>query len=82
MAKAEIQKYFRSFFGANENFTICFRDLLTFSSSTSSRLELIKVLKRRDYYSQHTVDEYFTRFLQISKGYTATKIKLVVHTSI
>ena len=29
---AEIQKYFRSFFGANENFKICFRDLLTFRS--------------------------------------------------
>ena len=26
-----IQKYFLSFFGANENFKICFRDLLTFS---------------------------------------------------
>ena len=30
-ARAEIQKYFRSFFGSNENFKICFRDLLTFS---------------------------------------------------
>ena len=39
--------------------------------STSSRLELIKVLKRRDYYSQHTVDEYFTGFIQIPKDYTA-----------
>ena len=29
-ARAEIQKYFRSFFGSNENFKICFRDLLTF----------------------------------------------------
>ena len=29
--KAEIQKYFHSFFGSNENFKICFRDLLTFS---------------------------------------------------
>ena len=28
-ARAEIQKYFRSFFGSNENFEICFRDLLT-----------------------------------------------------
>ena len=25
-----IQKYFRSFFGSNENFKIYFRDLLTF----------------------------------------------------
>ena len=30
-ARAEIQKYFRSFFGSNENFKICFWDLLTFS---------------------------------------------------
>ena len=30
-ARAEIQKYFRSFFDSNENFKICFRDLLTFS---------------------------------------------------
>ena len=29
-ARAKIQKYFRSFFGSNENFKICFRDLLTF----------------------------------------------------
>ena len=29
-ARAEIQKYFRSFFRSNENFKICFRDLLTF----------------------------------------------------
>ena len=29
-ARAEIQKYFRSLFGANENFKICFRDLLIF----------------------------------------------------
>ena len=27
---AEIQKYFRSIFGSNENFKICFRDELTF----------------------------------------------------
>ena len=25
-ARAEIQKYFRSIFGSNENFKICFRD--------------------------------------------------------
>ena len=31
--RAAIQKYFRSFFGANENFKICFRDLLTFSNT-------------------------------------------------
>ena len=29
-ARAEIQKYFRLFFGSNENSKICFRDLLTF----------------------------------------------------
>ena len=34
-ARAEIQKYFRSFFGANENFQICFQDLLTFRFSTN-----------------------------------------------
>ena len=28
---AEIEKYFRSIFGSNENFKICFRDYLTFS---------------------------------------------------
>ena len=31
-ARAEIQKYLCSFFGSNENFKICFRDLLTFST--------------------------------------------------
>jgi hypothetical protein len=36
-------------------------------SSTSSRLELIKVLQRRDYYSQHTVGEYSTGLIQILK---------------
>ena len=30
--RAEIQKYFRSFFSSNKNFRICFRDLLTFIS--------------------------------------------------
>ena len=28
-ARAEMQKYFRSCFGSNENLRICFRDLLT-----------------------------------------------------
>ena len=30
-ARAEIQKYFRWFFGSNEKFRICFRDYLTFN---------------------------------------------------
>ena len=30
--RAEIQKYFCYFFGSNENFNICFRDWLTFST--------------------------------------------------
>ena len=33
LANAEIEKYFRSIFGSNENFKICFRDYLTFSCS-------------------------------------------------
>ena len=37
-ARAEMQKYFRSFFGAIENFKICFRDLLTFTSNVLSEL--------------------------------------------
>ena len=39
-ARKEIQIYFRSFFGSNENFKICFRDLLTFSMylATISRM--------------------------------------------
>ena len=40
------------------------------SSSTSSRLELIKVLKRRDYYSQHTVYEYSIGLIKELKTYT------------
>ena len=32
-ARAEIQKYFRWFFGSNEKFRICFRDWLTFRIS-------------------------------------------------
>ena len=32
-ARAKIQKYFCLFFGSNENFKICFRDLLTFRPS-------------------------------------------------
>ena len=28
--RAEIQKYFHLFFGSNENFRVCFRDLLNF----------------------------------------------------
>ena len=30
-AREEKQKYFRSFFGSNEDFKLCFRDLLTFT---------------------------------------------------
>ena len=36
-ARAEIQKYFRSFFGSNENFEICFRDLLPFTVQVLQR---------------------------------------------
>ena len=36
-ARAEIQKYSHSLFGANENFKICFRDLLTFSETYHKR---------------------------------------------
>ena len=32
----ELQKYFRSFFGSNENFKICFRDLLAFKRGKSN----------------------------------------------
>ena len=35
-ARAEIQKFYRLFFGSNENFKICFRDLLTFNKATVS----------------------------------------------
>ena len=35
----EVQKYFRSFFGSNENFKICFRDLLTFSSGATGLVQ-------------------------------------------
>ena len=37
-ARAEIQKYFRSFFGSNENLKICFRDLLTFTNNIKQNL--------------------------------------------
>ena len=30
-ARTEVEEYFRSFFGSNENFEICFWDLLAFS---------------------------------------------------
>ena len=35
--KAEIQKYFHTFYSANENFKICFQDLLTFSETYHRR---------------------------------------------
>ena len=38
-ARAEIQKYFRSFFGSNENFKICFRDLLIFSRGATGLVQ-------------------------------------------
>jgi hypothetical protein len=38
-ARAEIEKYFRSVFGSNENFKICFRNSLTFSD----REKLLKI---------------------------------------
>ena len=40
-ARAEIQKHFRSFFGSNENFRICFQDLLTFTSLVGGKLPTI-----------------------------------------
>ena len=36
-ARADIQKCFRSFFGSNENFNICFRDLLTFKGTKDAK---------------------------------------------
>ena len=47
-------------------------------SSTSSRLELIKVLKRRDYYSQHTVYEYSIGLIKKLKTYTV-KSQVLIH---
>ena len=35
-ARAEIQKYFWSFFGSNENFKVCFQDQLTFTEKRKS----------------------------------------------
>ena len=37
-ARAEIQKYFCSFFSSNENFEICFRDLLTFRNGQKTAM--------------------------------------------
>ena len=39
-ARTEIQKYFRWFFGSNENLKICFRDQLTFSKAPEYLHEL------------------------------------------
>ena len=36
-ARAGIEKYFRTIFGSNENFKICFRDYLTFRKSKKMR---------------------------------------------
>ena len=40
-----IQKYFLSFFGANENFKICFRDLLTFKYHLKKALYIPMILR-------------------------------------
>ena len=42
-ARAEIEKYFRSIFGSNENFKLCFRKYLTFSA-----LKNLRSRKRRE----------------------------------
>ena len=47
-ARAEIQKYFRSFFGSNENFKICFPDLLTFRQGVHSFQICIELLTGSD----------------------------------
>ena len=37
--RAEIQKYFQSFFGANENFKMTFRNYLTFKFNRNCKLD-------------------------------------------
>ena len=37
-ARADIQKCFRSFFGSNENFRVCFQYLLTFSKKSGNEI--------------------------------------------
>ena len=45
-ARAEIQKYFGSFFGSNENFKICFPDLLTFKPCCAHCIASSKMRRR------------------------------------
>ena len=42
-ARAEMQNYFRSFFGSNEKFRICFWDLLTFSDPLLALKDVKKI---------------------------------------
>ena len=46
--RAKIQKYFHSFFGSNENFKICFQDLLTFSEPSKVGQNLKTQITRID----------------------------------
>ena len=62
-ARAEIQNNFCRFFGSNENFKICFRDLLTFSAQPEIPDILRILIILPTLYIQH-----FLRYITLDKG--------------
>ena len=85
-ARAEIQKYFRWFFGSNEKFRICFRDSLTFRTCTlgsvrlrsflfSESIEILKVPKsdfQRQFLMSRFTEHFWKWFLLISLPHNLT----------
>ena len=63
-ARAEIQKYFRSFFGSNENFNICFRDLLTFRNIAKLYCHWLKHLQKDQKFRRALVRQKETKWSQ------------------
>ena len=58
------QKYFGSYFGVNENFEICFQDLLT-SQYVCTHLKNILDLKERTYVQQ-SIGKFLPNTLSIN----------------
>ena len=65
-----MRKYFHSFFGSNENFKICFQDLLTFSEPSKvgenlktqiTRIDSFWVNKNQTFYMLHCPQKNMTK---------------------
>ena len=65
-ARAEIQKYFGLFFGSNDNFRICFRDLLTFRRAIVLGKLVCKAGSNKKGQKNFQLQRFLNPFLQLA----------------